>query len=357
MARHRTRHLREAPGLVSGGSLFLGDLVTALHEIRGGEPALNPEVHAQVAALLGFEIAPETRSAEPGPRADRARKQTIRTESEQEPVIHDQDLLDESEPPESSFRPLVRREQQQSTTPLRDPVEFDLLHIPLESEPSPASFRAAPPDAAEPHRIAPLPPLFHPNWQRGILTESVRSLRAGLLPNLAAAVESLARLEDPACLPPAMESTLALGAQVLLDMGPGMEPFYQDQMDLIASLEHLVGSESLQIRYFSGTPAHRVWSAGGAEILPYRPPERPRAVLILTDLGRGAPTKDLNPATPADWQAFAALFVRTPALPLVLTPYAASLDESLPSDFPVLLWDRPTRVQEARRVRERVLRK
>src|SRR6185503_12032222 len=92
-------------------------------------------------------------------------------------------------------------------------------------------------------------------------------------------------------LPRLRVPSLALGAQLLVDVGQSMQPFYEDQQDLVTRLKDNLRSVA-EIRYYSDDPAggcgpERRRSTWHEYALPL--PQVP--VIALTDLGCGFPRR------------------------------------------------------------------
>ena len=102
---------------------------------------------------------------------------------------------------------------------------------------------------AEPLKLqAPVPgvrpksvPLLSPLAARFIVAELVASSRFGPDPDLGRLVDGLARCEIPQPVPLQEHRTLALGVQVLVDDGEGMEPFADDQQGMLDLVRRLAG--------------------------------------------------------------------------------------------------------------------
>jgi hypothetical protein len=92
-------------------------------------------------------------------------------------------------------------------------------------------------------------------------------------------------------LPRLRVPSLALGAQILVDVGQSMQPFYEDQQDLVQRLGRNL-RDLAEIRYFADDPARgcgpqRRRSTWHEYAMPL--PQVP--VIVLTDLGCGYPRR------------------------------------------------------------------
>jgi hypothetical protein len=197
--------------------------------------------------------------------------------------------------------------------------------------PQPAStFRAVPAK----------PSLLTPGWTRGVLISVLATIFETQeidLPRLIAGISSRAVFDD---LPLACIPTLARGVHCWIDDGPAMEPFLQDQRQLLFELKKVAGLSRVSENRFRGFPERRGNFLKG---VPH---------LILSDLGAMRLPDDYLPdAVAVDaWIEFAGwvqdhldsrLVVLTP---LPVKKYPMPLRKAAI----MLNWDRKTSVQTAR---------
>ena len=97
-------------------------------------------------------------------------------------------------------------------------------------------------------------PLFSPLAARFIAQELVASSRFGPHPDLDRLLDALARCEIPQPVPLQERRTLALGVQVLVDDGEGMEPFAGDQQEMVDLVRRLVGEALVEVRQIYEVP-------------------------------------------------------------------------------------------------------
>jgi len=148
---------------------------------------------------------------------------------------------------------------------------------------------------------------------------------------LARPLDALPRLQAP---------SLALGAQVLADVGAPMQQFFEDQEEL---LQRFVSSlrEHVEIRYFADDPqlgAGPQRRSGSWE--PYVPPDIGASVIALTDLGCGFPER--SDATRA-WLRMAQYLRRRQSRVVVFAPVRLSrIPLALRRVIELVLWDRST---------------
>jgi hypothetical protein len=192
-------------------------------------------------------------------------------------------------------------------------------------------------------------PLLLPPWTRGILEQLVASADDRGPIDIDEAVAMLARQEPLYEVPRRARSTLSRGAQVLVDVGDGMTPYFADQLLLLAELDRVIGGHRLEVRRFAGTPARGIGAGPRRTWRPWEPPSRPRPVLLLTDLGITRPRSGRR-GTASAWHRFAET-ARSAGCPLVaLIPYPIEhVPPLLRRTMAVVTWDRTTSALDVRR--------
>ncbi|HET6483875.1 MAG TPA: hypothetical protein VFG35_28060, partial [Actinoplanes sp.] len=185
------------------------------------------------------------------------------------------------------------------------------------------------------------PSLLPPARQRAILAALCRTSGPGEI-DVPEVVRRLARAEPLTRLPTTLVPTMRRGVQVLVDLGPGMQPFLDDQRQVLHALHRLIGREGLEVLRFAGTPLDEPGAGPGPVWTwrPYRPPIDDRRVLVLSDLGGGPGHRDRG-AVQDRWLRFAALFRHgeRPLVALVPVP-AERLPAGLRAGLPMVTWDR-----------------
>ncbi len=251
------------PSLVS-----LGDLLRVYHALR-----VTPKHRADVVACLGLEVtgpaSTETADAPSNPTSSSA---TVASEDATVPASHGRSGWEATENPAllSWLQPPLPREDA--------PLPPWLLSSPTIGRDPVAGVRKVDPE-----------PLFAPNWTRGILEALVGSPSDDGPVDAAAAVAILARREPLHAVPRLAHTTLGRGAQILVDAGDGLVPFTRDQARLVADLKRVIGSTSLEILRFAGTPLRGAGIGGRRHWEPWQPPARPKPIVLLTDLGIAQP--------------------------------------------------------------------
>jgi hypothetical protein len=142
--------------------------------------------------------------------------------------------------------------------------------------------------------------------------------------------------------------SFGLGAQILVDVGVSMQPFWDDQQTLIARSRTLLRGLA-DIRYFADDPAlgagpdrrKRSWTA-------YALPRPETPVIAVTDLGCGFPPR--LRATRA-WLVLAARLRRRHSRVVAFAPVRLSrIALSLRHAVEIVVWDRPARRQNLSRL-------
>lgn len=193
-------------------------------------------------------------------------------------------------------------------------------------------------------------PLFPQGQARGLLTATLATLdRDGPL-DVARAVEQLAQLRPLREFPRERVTTLRLGAQVLIDAGLGLAPFRPDVDDLLARIGRVLIPEQARVRHFVGTPGRGCVADGHDEIRRWSAPARATPILVVTDLGIGAPAGSRDRAAVAEWLEFfdAAHIAGGPVTALV--PYGPKRwPRRLAGAVRIVHWDRRTTAAAVRR--------
>ncbi len=191
-----------------------------------------------------------------------------------------------------------------------------------------------------------VPTLFRPRVARHILGAALSVPVAEGDIDVDSVADMVAARRPVATIPRKRLFTMRFGAQVLLDVGPGMQPFYTDVARLPEILSSIIGPGLTVLRFDTfpldgAGPRGRPWPD-------YRPPPAGTPVLVVTSFGiggRGAP----RPAPVARWTAFVQLLNRAGCRPLALVPGSADrVDPDLSALMTVVPWDRAATVGTVR---------
>jgi hypothetical protein len=197
-------------------------------------------------------------------------------------------------------------------------------------------------------RAHPPAPLFRPQWTRAILSASLSVRRPIGPPDLARAVETIARgeaLQDVPCEP---IMTFARGVQALIDVGESMQPFWQDRAVLRRDLKRIVGDGSLDILQCGGSPRKTRRDDRSRAWLDYEtrfPPQLDACVLIVSDFGLGGGFGLALGASPYTWAMLARRLARSGHRVVGFVPYPpARWPSFLSRAIHLVQWDRTTTV-------------
>jgi hypothetical protein len=198
------------------------------------------------------------------------------------------------------------------------------------------------------HETLPVEPLFEPRWTVGIVFAALATDVPGR-PDVARAVAVLARGGALDRMPSLPRPSLRRGAQVLIDLGAGMEPFREDQESFVADLRRALGDERVEVLHFADCPSRGAGAPGATGWTAYRPPQGGVPVVFLTDLGLGSTAGE---ARPREWRAFLDDIHAEGSPCIAFVPYPrARVPRMLRSAVLVVRWDRPTTAGWVRRRR------
>jgi hypothetical protein len=303
------------------------DLVTAVAELA---PA-DPERAREIAVLLGLRSPPARVAMPPVPTAPPP-----------EPAA------DTLTPPPATERPVAEHRASAGVVPSQ--------LIPLAAD-GPATadegwlLAMEPLDQRSPeqtYEVLAVEPLFEPRWTVGIIFAALATDVAGR-PDLTRAVDVMASGSALGRMPSFPRPSLRRGAQVLVDLGAGMEPFRRDQESFVAVLRRALGDERVEVLHFADCPSRDVGVPGAAEWAAYRAPQSGIPVVLLTDLGLGSAATE---ARPTEWRAFLD-GIRAEGSPCIaFVPYPPErVPRLLRTAALVVRWDRPTTAGWVRRWR------
>jgi len=194
-----------------------------------------------------------------------------------------------------------------------------------------------------------VPALLPRGTRRSFISESLAVTRWEGQIDVPTIVNRIARGQPLTALPRQPRRTNRLGVQLLLDVGPAMEPFLADVAALPEQIARVVGAPRLRILRFAGCPSR----GAGARARPWPRYELPAAgtpVLIVTDFTQRSPWGP-PPAPVVEWVSFLAQLRRAGARPLALVPSSpVGVDRRIATLLPVVAWDR-ARPSAAVRVR------
>jgi hypothetical protein len=254
--------------------VWLGDLLRALAALRPADEAGR----RAVAEGLGFRVrGPDAEAPRRDTRPGRRRLRPQPAPAARSPLVPELEIL---EPIERASLAPVRIPSAQAVASLDD------VHLEM---------------------LPPFMPLLRPAWAAGIVAAANEtSVRDGPI-DIDAMVERVSRLELVESVPQAPRASLHRGAQLLVDIGDGMQQFRRDQEELVELVTAIVGRNATEVLYFRDCPT-REEGAGPGDAwtwTAYRLPEPRRPVLVLSDFGIAGAA--LRPAAPTvdEWVSLA----------------------------------------------------
>jgi hypothetical protein len=195
---------------------------------------------------------------------------------------------------------------------------------------------------------APLDSLFPAGRVRAILRDMATvSTPSGEL-DTRRAVDHLSRGEAITTLPQRSRRTLSPSIGLLFDAGPTMLPFSRDKQQLGATALRLLGKDRVRIADFIGSPSQGVRAQRQVRWEALRWPVRGATLVVISDLGIGAP--HLSDAE-HDWGLWLREARGRGIRTLALIPYEASRWPAVAHSFDLAMsWDLSTGVQAVRRL-------
>jgi hypothetical protein len=158
--------------------------------------------------------------------------------------------------------------------------------------------------------------------------------------DIPAMVDAFARRQPIIEIPHEHRGTLRFGAQLLLDVGDAMEPFWRDEEMFAEQVRRVVGKATL-VYYFADCPLRNAGPDSVSSWDRYRPPHPRTPVLVISDFGIGGSI--LHPARSLreEWLRFARLLADAQCPVVGLIPYPpARWPSDLAPEIRLLTWDR-----------------
>ncbi|MGO9972569.1 MAG: hypothetical protein ACLP01_07150 [Solirubrobacteraceae bacterium] len=301
--------------------VWLGDLVRAIDALKPADPFTGQAI----ARALGFRVT----------AADRG--------------LQMEDPSPAPEPLEPSPATVVS-EPTTPAAPLTDSVPPRLL-TPVET----ASGGARPWEQASelstlPQDAGPLPhrSLFAPTLERQLLIALAAEFRFDGEIDTATLVKDVSHGAAVRAIPQLPRRHLAREVQALVDLGAAMEPFAHDRSALLVRLAQVLGETRVTAIQFRDLPLRASGPGPVWTWQPYVPPAPGATVLAVTSLGAASPRR--GPSTErrvGEWIAVASLLKSRGSSFIALVPHPAQRTPArLRRAFPVITWDRTTRVAE-----------
>ena len=169
----------------------------------------------------------------------------------------------------------------------------------------------------------PTPALFRRVVRRGILSAALSTLVPEGDLDILRILRTLGDGRPLEQLPRLPRATMRRGVQVLLDRSPSMDPFEQDQRDLVKALDDILADDRLEVLYFAASPFHGVGAGTRSTWKAWKPPPKGIPILAVTDLGIGGPMFDEDRPSAGEWLRFTLLARILGHRLIALVPYEA----------------------------------
>ncbi|MER7420842.1 hypothetical protein ABT346_29355 [Micromonospora peucetia] len=171
-------------------------------------------------------------------------------------------------------------------------------------------------------------PLLASRYAATILHLAVRQMVAEGDVDIASTVRRMSEARSMDALPRHRRPTLRFGVEILIDRGPGMQPYARDHEAVVEVVRQLVGPGRVAVRYFEAVPTRGIGSGPARTWRPYTPTPGGIPVLLITDFGIGGFAMDQFRAQAADWQRF------------FTVAHAAGIDCTALVPYPLARWPR-----------------
>jgi hypothetical protein len=314
--------------------LWLGDLARAVSAMR----PRDRETMTAIAEALGVELpavapAAERETARPGQRPDPSREIRRRR----------MDI----EPPGAAAAPATPERQ----LPVLTPVDSDASGL------RQRWVTAEPLEEFSPDRhqgfIEHHEPLLDRRWARQVVGSLLATSRLDGPIDEPAVVDAVARGQPVDPVPRLIRRSLSRGAQVLVDVSEGMQPFIRDAWHLADEIEAVTGSSNVETLSFADSPTRGagsgpVWTWGD-----YVPPDPGRPVIVVTDLGIGGPTPRPERSRESEWLELVSQVGSAGSRLVAFVPYPRERwRPGLAKAMTIVEWDRSTTVATVHALRE-----
>lgn len=319
--------------MVNKEEIWLGDWVRVLRKLKPADELSR----ARVVGLLGFKWQAREKTMNP-----------ISPSLSKTALIRDkEEVASQSGPsnPSSQDKPPMDRSntKSQAVTDLLTPLAVSQVATRKLHNP----WKAIKPieEVTERHLRGALPyePLFKNSWSRSILAAVVARQQPIGGVDTEQLVGMVAKGVAIQRIPQLSVRTLTKGVQLLIDNGVAMEPFQRDLMQLVRSLNAVVGASRVEEVHFSNCPTRGCFESQGVGIIPYSLPGPGTPVLVLSDLGIGGPTLHGHRSSALEWTRLARQLENQGSSLIVLIPYPRSRwDKRLTQSIIHVPWDRST---------------
>ena len=199
---------------------------------------------------------------------------------------------------------------------------------------------ALPPDTVAPELQRPkVEPLLAPGQQRLILLALVSKLIEGRDIDIAKTARSIVSRRALIRLPRQRRLSVRRGVQLIIDVGPRMQPFVDDEDQLMTSLLRILGRDVVEILRCYGAPPDDPESE--LRYGEYHMPAPGTPVLLLSEVGEGKGIFAPLTAKSEQWIGFAGRLATYGCQLIVLAPVSAEhISSTLRQRTVVVPWDR-----------------
>jgi hypothetical protein len=189
--------------------------------------------------------------------------------------------------------------------------------------------------------------LFKPQECRAIISQSLASKAHSTVPDLDEVVRLVSQAKPINRLPLRPLYTLSRGVQLLIDLGPGMEPFAVDRARITQDIRELAGN--VEWLRFHDSPLNGVLIEDALQARPYLFPESGVPILVVSDLGMNRWSPRVAPGAIENWIEFARRAAERDCLLVALVPLdRADWVPALERRIRMILWDRETSARSVR---------
>jgi hypothetical protein len=195
--------------------------------------------------------------------------------------------------------------------------------------------------------ILPYCPLFAPQECRAIISQSLAAKTHSTVLDLDEIVRLVSQARPINRLPLLPLYTLSRGVQLLIDLGPGMEPFAVDRARITQDIRELAGN--VEWLRFHDSPLNGVLIEDAFQARPYLFPESGVPILVVSDLGMNRWSPRIAPGAIEKWIGFAKRAAERDCPLIALVPLdRADWVPALERRIRMILWDRETSARSVR---------
>jgi hypothetical protein len=246
--------------------------------------------------------------------------------------------------------PELKQPEESSRQPEPVPSTFEEINVAKAAPPDWVdSVQGLPRERRTTPGVATLYPLYRRKWGRAIASSlfSIQSPAAEI--DMPEVIARIARLQPLDSLPRLRHPVIAPEIQILLDVGPSMEPYIKDQTHFVREAARVAGRDRISVHTFTGHPDWGIDAARTGEPAPYSTPSLETVIVILSDIGMGRTGNVLYQADTRDWIQFSKRLARHHCHLVLCTPYPPDRwPAGLSREVDIVQWDREVTVSHIR---------